>query len=124
MLWLAMADEEFGQDVQHILAVQFAAHINGEAFTCILVNNRQHSEGTAIVGAIRNEVVGPNIVPDSWPQPDTRPIIQPQPATFRLLLRYFQPFTTPDPLHPGQAHPPTLLSEKPVDTSVTIAAVA
>ena len=45
-----------------------------------------------------------------WPETDARPVIQPQPPLFRLLLRYFKPFMPSDPLH-------TLMVQKLVNDS-------
>src|SRR5215467_10953250 len=38
------------------------------------------------------------------PQPHTRAVVEPQPPARTLLLRDFQPFPPPDPLHPVLAH--------------------
>jgi hypothetical protein len=34
------------------------------------------------------------------PQPDARSVVKPEPASWPLFLRYFQPLTAPYPLDP------------------------
>jgi hypothetical protein len=38
-------------------------------------------------------------------------IVQPQPAPRPLLLRYLEPLSTPDPLHPIFAYVPTCIAQ-------------
>jgi hypothetical protein len=44
----------------------------------------------------------------------------PQSSSFSLLSRHFQPFPTPQPMHPFRVHPPTLLSQLRGDEPVTV----
>jgi hypothetical protein len=77
------------------------------------------------VGAVFDEVVGPDVVRTFGPQPEARPVRQPEPATLGLLLGDLQPIersaldpspqerpsadgrgAAPDPLHPLVVHDP------------------
>jgi hypothetical protein len=63
------------------------------------------------------------MVPVFWPSPDTGPIIQPQATTFGLMLRYFEPFLTPDPFHPLVVDLPTFCLQQGGDPAVSIPSV-
>lgn len=56
-----------------------------------------------------------------WPEPDARPIIQPEPTLLRLLLWDFQPFTPPDPLDALVVHMPAAVVQHPGDHAIAIA---
>jgi len=45
-----------------------------------------------------DEVVGPDMVPPTRPEPDTGPVIEPQPAPLGLLRWDLQPLASPDAL--------------------------
>src|SRR5262250_2879940 len=58
-----------------------------------------------------------------WPQPHATAVIQPYPASRPLLLRYFEPLTTPDSLHPVLAYLPTRFPQQRRDPPIAIASV-
>lgn len=58
-----------------------------------------------------------------WPEPDTGPVIQPQPPFVRLLLRYFKPLTPPDPLNPLMVHMLASLVQQSCHTTVAVTAI-
>ena len=51
----------------------------------------------AVSRPILDKVISPDVVGALWPGPDTRPIVQPQPATPGLFLRDTQALPPPDP---------------------------
>jgi hypothetical protein len=57
------------------------------------------------------------------PQPYTRSIVEPQPPARLLLLRNFQPFTTPDPLDPVLANHPSISLQQRRDPTVAVASI-
>jgi hypothetical protein len=59
----------------------------------------------------------------SGTQTGTRSIIEPQTATFGLLLWHFQPFPSPDPIDALNSDAPALVDEKLAHTPVAIATV-
>ena len=75
------------------------------------------------MGLSFDEVVAPDMVAMGGPQPNARPIVQPEPAARLVLLRYFQPLTAPDPLHAITANLPTSLDQKCGDPPVAIASI-
>src|SRR5215472_15321555 len=70
-----------------------------------------------------HEIVTPDLVAPLRPQPNTRAVVQPQPPSRPLFLRYFQPFPSPDPLHPVLAHFPSHVSQHHRDPAVAVAPV-
>lgn len=75
------------------------------------------------MGAIGNEVVAPDMGAVGWSKPDAGSVVQPQTAALRLSMWYFQPFATPDPLHPLGIHRPSLLSKQGSDATIAIATI-
>jgi len=52
------------------------------------------------MGALLDKIIGPDVVGALGPEPNARPVIQPQPPALGLLGRDLQPLASPDP--PGQ----------------------
>ena len=52
------------------------------------------------MGAVYHEVIGPDMVAMSGPEPDTRPIVEPESSMFWLFLRNLQPLLAPDAFDP------------------------
>jgi hypothetical protein len=76
------------------------------------------------MGAILDEVVGPDMVGALGPQPDARSVRQPEPAALGLLLGDLQPLAAPDPLHPLVVdHPARRGPQQLGDLAVAVAAV-
>jgi hypothetical protein len=61
--------------------------------------------------------------PRKRPQPDARPVGEPKPPAFRLLLGDLQPLTLPDPLDARIADQPAGIPQQRSDLAVAIAAV-
>lgn len=76
-----------------------------------LVDDVEHSEFTAVVGLILDEIVGPDMPAILRAQPDTRPVAQPKPAPFWLPLRHFETLPPPDALDHRQADLPTSMTQ-------------
>ena len=56
-------------------------------------------------------------------QPNARAIVEPQPATWLLSLRNFQPFAPPDALYPIVANPPSRTLQQHRNATIAIAAI-
>ncbi len=108
VLWWAMTQEQLGEDIEHLLAVELTPDMNGETLPAVLVDHSQHAEGFPIMGPVLDEVIGPDVVLMDWPQPNAGPIVEPEPAPLGLLLGNLQPFASPDPLHPVETNIPAL----------------
>ena len=58
------------------------------------------------MGTTFHKIVGPDMARILRAQPDTRPIVQPEPTALGLLLRYFQTLAPPDALDTLAVHAP------------------
>jgi hypothetical protein len=56
-------------------------------------------------------------------QPYARSVVQPQPTARLLLLRYLQPFATPDALYPVLANLPAIPLQQRRDAAIAIASI-
>ena len=115
-------DLGFPQGEEDFPVQAFVPQLAVEALAGELINDVEHAEGLAVMGAVHDEVVRPDVVPVRRSQPDAGPVIEPEPSPLRLLLWYFEPFTSPDALYPLQADGPTILLKQPVDAPVSISA--
>ena len=122
MLRRAMMNEQFAQRVEYIAGVELAFDADGEAFASELINHTQHAEHLAVMGAVLNEVIGPDMALVPRPQPDAGAVIQPETASLWLFHWHFQPFTPPDAIHPLLVHMPAIPSQQGRDPAVAIPA--
>jgi hypothetical protein len=120
MLGWPMGHKEICEAMEHVIGVEPSLHQDGEPLPTEFIDDRQHLEGTTIVGAVCYEVIGPDVVAMGGPEPDTRPIVEPQTSAFGLLLRNLQPLLAPDTFHSLMIDPPTLPSEQSRDTAIAV----
>jgi hypothetical protein len=65
-----------------------------------LVDDVEQADFAPVMGALLEEVVGPDVVGALGPQPEKRSVTQPQASTLGLPGGDFQPLASPDPLDP------------------------
>src|SRR5262245_31703530 len=75
------------------------------------------------MGDRTDEVVAPDMIRADGPQSNTGTVVQPQPRSRSLFLRYFQPLPAPDPLHAILTDLPSLTLQQRRDSPVTVAAI-
>jgi len=63
-------DEEIGKRVDHIDALELAIHTDRQAFACELVDDVEHAVSPALMGAVLEKVVRPDVVWPFWPKTD------------------------------------------------------
>jgi len=119
----ATKDEQVRQDVDHINRLEPAVDADRQALMGELVDHVEHAVFAAIMGAILDEVVGPDVIGMRGPQTDAGPIREPEAPAFRLFLRHLQPLSPPDPHYPAVADRPARLAQQSGDLAVAIAAV-
>ncbi len=119
----AAKDEQVGQDVDDVDRLELAIDTDRQALVRELVDHVEHAVLAAIMRAVLDEVVGPDVVGMLGPQADAGAVGQPQPAAFGLLGRHFQPLPPPDALYSAIANRPARLTQQGSDLAIAIAAV-
>ena len=119
----AAKNEEVGQDVDHVDRLELAIDADRQAFMGELVDDVEHPVFAALMGAILDEVVGPDVIGILGPQADAGPVCQPQTAAFLLFLGDLQPLPFPDPLDPPVTDRPAGLPQQGSDLAIAIAAI-
>ena len=119
----ATQDEQVGQNVDHIDRLELAGDTDRQTFVGELVEHVEHPVLATIVGAILDEVIGPDMIALLRPQPDARSVGQPEPAALGLLMGNLQPLTLPDTLDPLVVDDPARLAQELGDFAIAIAAV-
>ena len=93
-----------------------------QAFMAELVEHVEHPILASVMGAVLDEVVGPDMIALLRPQPDARSVGQPEPAALGLLMRDLQPLALPDTLDPLVVDCPARLAQQFGDLAIAIAA--
>jgi hypothetical protein len=75
------------------------------------------------MGAVLDEVIGPDMIAMLRPQADARPVRQPESAALGLLRWDLQPLTSPDTLDPLVVDYPARLPQQFGDLAIAVAAV-
>jgi hypothetical protein len=119
----AAQDEEVGQNVDHIDRLELAADADRQAFMGELVEHVEHPIFASVMGAVLDEVVGPDMIALLWPQPNARSVGQPEPAALGLLRWDLQPLASPDTLDPLVVNYPARLPQQFGDLAIAVAAV-
>src|SRR5262245_21252016 len=73
----APQDEQVGQNVDHIDRLELAGDTYRQAFMAELVEHVEHPILATIMGAILDEVIGPDMIALLRPQPHARSVGQP-----------------------------------------------
>lgn len=77
MLRWTVGHEEVREAMEHVIGAQLSLNHNGEALSTEFVDNRQYLDWTTVVSAVCHEIIGPDMVAMGGPEPDTRPIVEP-----------------------------------------------
>jgi len=123
VVWRAMGNEQLGKQRQHVIAVEPPGDQDRQTFPAELVDHHQHAKYPAVMGAILDEIVGPDMMAPARPKPDAGSIVQPKSTPLGLSLRHLQALLTPDPLHTLGIHMPALTAQQGRDPTVAVAAI-
>lgn len=75
-----------------------AGHTDGQALAAELINDA-HPERFAVVSAVSDEFIGPDVIGVLRLETHACAVIEPQTPSFSLFGRYFEPLTPSDPLN-------------------------
>lgn len=118
-----MPDEEIGQQVKDIIGSETPFHLDRQALSGKLIDHSQHAEWFAIMGPGLDEVIGPDVVPPTGSQSDTRAVVEPETPSLGLLGRDLQPQVPPDTLDALVIDMPAFGSEQGCNPPVAITAI-
>ena len=76
-----------------------------------------------VMGAVLEEVIGPDVVAVLRPQPDAGSVRQPEPPAFGLFAGNLEPLTPPDALDPLVVDQPAGPAQQRCDLAIAVAAV-
>ena len=120
----AAQDEQVGQHVDHVSGSELAPDPDGQALVGELVDDVEHPELAAIMGAVLHEVVRPDVVRPLRLEPEAGAVGQPQPPALGLPRRDLEPLPASDPPHPFVVHQPARRGPRQGrDLAVAVAAV-
>ena len=88
-----------------------------------LIDHREHADLPSVMGAILDEVVGPDVVGPAGPETDAGSVIEPEPAPLGLLLGNLQPLPPPDALNPLGVHMPAFGPQQRCNASIAVSAI-
>ena len=88
-----------------------------------LIDHIEHSILPSIVSAVRDKVVGPDVITALGPQSDARSVCQPEPTALGLFVRNLQPLTSPDPFDTFDVHHLAGVAQQRRDAAITVASV-
>jgi len=123
VFWNAVHDHGIGHRLDDAHAVDPPCNTDRKTFPRELVDQRHQPDFPAVMGLSFDEVVRPDVIAPLRSQPDAAAVAQPQPSSWPLFLRYFQPLTAPDALHAINANTPSCFLQKSGDPSIAIAAI-
>jgi hypothetical protein len=88
-----------------------------------LVDDVEHANPAPFMGAILDEVVGPDVVAVFGPEADAGAVVQPQTAPLWLPGWDLQPLASPDPLDPLVIDEPTSPAQQLGDLAIAVTAI-
>src|SRR5262245_9058880 len=100
--------EQIRQHVDDFVSGHASFHLQGQAFTCVLIDQRKPLQGPAATRTVENKVPRPDVVRMLGPTTCATVATVSQAPLFPLFLRYFQPFPSPQPIQTLAIHGPSL----------------
>ena len=119
----ASQDEQVRERIDHIDGFEPAGDPDRQALVGELVDDVEHAELAPLVGAVLDEVVGPDVIAVLGPEPDAGAAGQPETTALRLLLGDLQPLASPDPLEPLVIDEPASPAQQLSDLAIAVATI-
>src|SRR5271154_4895348 len=123
MLWHSLPHHDIGQRSDHFRTRPAPFRADQQALARGLVDQVEEAHTTAVMGSRTHEVVAPHVARMRRSEPHTRSIVEPQPPSWLLPLRYLQPFTTPDAFDTVLAHLPAGPHQQRRDPAIPVTSI-
>ena len=123
MAWHAAQAEQIREDIDHVVRLQLTRYADRQALTGELIEDIQHPVLATVMGAMLDEVVGPDMVRPLRPQAHARAVVEPEAGSLRLSSWNLEPLPPPDPFDPLHVDRPAIAPEQRGDPTVPIAPV-
>ena len=108
VFWDAMGFHQIREHIDCIPGPDAPGDMDRQAPAGVFIDHHHQLERAAVIGPVEYEVPGPHMVGPLGAQPDAGTVVEPQPASFRLLRRDFEALTAPDAHHPAMTDLPAL----------------
>jgi len=119
----ATQDEQIRKHVDDVMRIQPPRHPDRQSLAGEFIDDVEHAQLAAVIRAVLDEIIGPDMVGPFRLQPDAGAVIQPQPGPLRLPLWHLQPLPAPDPLDALLVHQPAGTPQQRRDPPVAVAAI-
>jgi hypothetical protein len=123
MLGHAAQGEQVRQHVDDVGRLEPTRYPDGQALMGELVDDVEHTELAAIMAALLDKVVRPDVVGALRSEPDARSVREPQTGAFGLPGGDLQPLASPDPLDPLVVDQPAGPAQQLGDLAIAVAAI-
>ena len=116
-------DEQVRERIDDIDGLEPAGHTDGQALMGELVDDVEHADPAPVMGAVLDEVVGPDVIAVLGPEADAGAVVQPEAAALGLPGGNLQPLAPPDPLDPLVVDEPAGPAQQLGDLAIAVAAI-
>ena len=116
----AVGHEERRQGLEYINRPQSPGDDDRQAFPRILLDDGEKLQRSAVLRAIGDEVIRPDVVPIRRTLANARAIRKPQPAPFWLFLRHLEAVSPPESFDAFVIHRPAFPAQEPGDAPIPI----
>ena len=119
----AAQDEEIGESIDDIARIQSSRDPDRQCLAGEFVDDIQHPDLAAVMRAVLDKVIGPDMVGAFSTKPNARSLIQPKPSPLRLALRNFEPLCAPDARYAFLINGPACSMQEGCDAPIAVAAI-
>lgn len=115
-----MGHEQLEKDSRHVHRIEVPRNSDRETFSGKLIHNREHLKRFLIVGFVKHEVIGPDMISILRAFAYARSVVEPQTTSFGLFVRDFQAFFPPNSVYTLVVYSPAFELQQGCDALVPI----
>lgn len=111
--------EQIRQGLDKVSSREFAANLQGDAFSCVFIDDYEHLQRTTIDRSVEDEINRPDVVFVLGLAASDTAFRGTKTPSFHGLFRHFQAFLSPETIDAFRVHTPSLASKQTRDLSVS-----